>query len=66
MILAAIGGYSLVQIAIFVVLLIVMIGIVMIVVKQAGIPIPQYVWSIIGLVILAIVAIVAIKFVASL
>lgn len=66
MMLALIGGYSLVQIAIFIVLLIVVVGIVLIVARTAGIAIPQWVWQIVGLVVLAIVAIVAIKFVAGL
>ena len=64
--LLAIGGYSLAQIAVFVILAIVVIGIVMIVAKHTGIPIPSWVWQIVGLVILAVVAIAAIRFVMSL
>ena len=64
--LIAMGGYSLGQIAIFVVVALVLLGIVIIVTRVAGVPIPTWVWQIVGLVVLAIVAIVAIRFVMSL
>lgn len=64
--LLAVGGYSLAQIAIFVVVAVVLLGIVIIVTRVAGVPIPPWVWQIVGLCLIAVVAIVAIKFVASL
>jgi len=64
--LLALAGYSLGQIAIFIVIAFVLLGIVFIVAKQTGVPIPPWVWQIIGLVILAVVAIIAIRFVMTL
>lgn len=64
--LLAIGGYSMTQLAIFVVVVLVLLGIVVIVTRVAGVPIPSWVWQIVGLCLLAVVAIVAIRFVASL
>ena len=56
----------LVQLAIYIIVAAVVFGIAYIVVKQSGIPIPPWVMSIIGLVVLAVVAILAVRFVASL
>jgi len=64
--LLAVGSYSLAQIAIFVVVAVVLLGIVIIVTRVAGVHIPPWVWQIVGLCLIAVVAIVAIKFVASL
>ncbi len=66
LLLFAITQWSMTDLAIFFVVLAIIIGIVVIVVRQAGIQIPQWVWQIAGLVILAVVAILAIRFVASL
>ena len=60
------GSWSWTGIAIGVVLAIVIIGIVWVVIKESGVPIPAWVLKILWLVLLAVVAIVAIKFVASL
>jgi hypothetical protein len=60
------GGYSLIQLAITAIIICGVVGIVFIVMKQAGINLPQWVWAIIGIVVLCFVAIVAIRFLASL
>lgn len=64
--LAAIGAWSMGDLAILVVIAAVLIGIVVIVMHESGIALPPYVWKIAGLVLLAIIAILAIKFVVSL
>jgi hypothetical protein len=64
--LLAMGGYSIGQIAIFIVVAVVLIGIVIIATRVAGVTIPSWVWQIAWLVGLAVVAIVAIRFVMSL
>ncbi len=56
------GGYSIGQIAISIILLLVVIGIVLVVMRQTGVSLPQWVWTIIGLVTLGFVAILAVKF----
>ncbi len=53
----SIGG-----IAIFIIVMIVIIGIVLIVLRNSGVTLPQWFWHILGLVALGIVAILAIKF----
>lgn len=63
---AQLHGWGMADIAILVILAVVIFGIVAIVVRQAEIPIPPWVWQILGLVLIAIVAILAIKFVVSL
>jgi hypothetical protein len=50
------------QIAIFVIVALAVIGIVIVAAKVMGVPIPQWVWQITGIVIVACVAIVAIRF----
>lgn len=60
------SSYSLADMAIFFVILAVLVGIVLIVIRQSGLAIPQWVLTILGLVVLAVVAILAIRFVASL
>lgn len=60
------GGYSLVQLAIMAIIICGVLGVVFIVMKQAGVTLPQWVWAIIGIVVLCFVAIVAIRFIASL
>ncbi len=59
------GGYSLVQLAIMAIIICGVIGVVFIVMKQAGINLPQWVWAIIGIVVLCFVGIVAIRLIAS-
>jgi hypothetical protein len=57
---------NIVSLAIYIIIAVVVLGIAWIVVKQAQLPIPQWVWQIIGLVILGVVAILAIRFLVSL
>jgi hypothetical protein len=63
---AAIGGYSFAQLAIAIIIILAVVGIVVVVAKHSGIPIPQWVWTIAGIVLLAAVAIIAIRFLLSL
>ncbi len=60
------GGYSLIQLAIAIVVIIGVCAIVWVVVKYSGVPIPQWFMTILGILALVIVAIVAIKIIASL
>lgn len=64
--LGLLGGYSMVEIAKWIVIAIVLIGIVLVVCRVAGIVIPDWIWKIAGLVALAIIAVIAIRFVAGL
>ncbi len=66
MLFAQLHGWSMADLAIWIVVLVVVFGIVVIVIRQAQIPIPSWIWQILGLVLIAIVAILAIKFVVSL
>lgn len=62
----AIGGYSLVQIAIFIVVILAVCGIVYAAAQYFGIPVPPILVKIVGIVVVAALAILAIRFVASL
>ena len=64
--LAQAGGYSFVQLAIFAVIVLAVIALVIVATRQMGIPIPNWVWQVLGIVFTAVVIIVAIRFVASL
>lgn len=59
------GGYSLVQLAIIFVVVLAVIALVWIFVKNSGVPVPAWVFQVIGIVILAVIIILAIKLVAS-
>lgn len=50
----------------FIVVVAVIVGIVYVVLRECGITIPGWVWHIVGLVALALVALLAIGFIASL
>ncbi len=63
---ADVSTWGMSQWAICIVVAVVLIGIVLIVMHEAGVVLPAYMWKIGGLVLLAIVAILAIKFVATL
>lgn len=65
MIAQALGGYSLAQLAIGFLLIIGVVGIVVIVARNSGVPIPPWVYQIGGIVILVILGIVAIKILMS-
>lgn len=65
MIAQALAGYSLAQLAIGFLLIIGVVGIVVIVARNSGVPIPPWVYQIGGVVILVILGIVAIKILMS-
>jgi hypothetical protein len=65
MIAQALAGYSLAQLAIGFLLIIGVVGIVVIVARNSGVPIPPWVYQIGGIVILVIVGIIAIKILMS-
>ncbi len=62
---AGIGGYSLVEIAIAIVVIAAIVALVYVALKQFGIEIPQWVMTIFWIVVVAFCVIVAIKLVAS-
>jgi hypothetical protein len=62
---AQVGSYSVGQIAILIVVALAVCGLVMIAVRQFGISIPQWVVQVLTIVVVAIVIIMAIKFVLS-
>lgn len=59
------GGWGIGQIAIAVIIVLAVIGIVIVATKVMGVPIPQWVWQIIGIAVVACIAIVSIKFLLS-
>jgi hypothetical protein len=59
------GGYTFTQIAIAIVVIAIVCGIVLIVLRVSGINLPQWVWAILGLIALGIVAIFGIRMVAG-
>lgn len=61
----AMGGYSVGQIAILIVIVLAVCGLVMVAVRQFGIQIPQWVIQVLSIVVVAIVIIYAIKLVLS-
>jgi hypothetical protein len=65
-IIAQIGGYSFAQLAIAIIIILAIGGVVVVVAKHSGVRIPQWVWTIAGIVLLAAVGIVAIRFLMSL
>lgn len=62
----AIGGYSLIQIAIFIIVIAGIIGIVLVVTKQMGVSIPPWIITILWIILAVIIGVVAVKFLASL
>lgn len=60
--LAQIGGYSIVQLVIWLIIVCAVIGIGLIAIRASGIQIPGWVIQIFWIVVIAVVAIVAIKF----
>ncbi len=65
MILAQIAGYGLIQWVIVAVVLAGIIGIAMVVVRQTGIGVPDWVFQILWIVLVVVVAVVAIRFLAG-
>lgn len=66
MTLAQVGQYTLIQWVIIAIVLAGIIGIALVVVRQAGIAIPGWVVQILWIVLAVVVAVVAIKFLAGL
>lgn len=64
--LAAIGGYSLTHMLVAAVLIAGCVGIVLVAAKASGIAVPQWVIAILWIVGICVVAVAAIKFLASL
>jgi len=56
------AGYSLVQVVIFAIVICAVIGIALVAIRQSGVAIPQWAITIFWIVVVAIVAIFAIKF----
>jgi len=59
------GGYSLIQLIIFVIVLCGVIGVLFVVMRQTGVQIPQWVLTIVGIVVVCFVAIFAIRLLMS-
>ncbi len=62
----SLGGYSLVQIAILVVVALAVVGLVIVAQRQFGVAVPAWLVQVVWIVIAAVVIIAAIKFVAGL
>jgi hypothetical protein len=58
-------GYSLIQMIIFLVVICAVVGIAMVAIRQSGVNIPSWVFTISWIVVVACVAIFAIKFLAG-
>ncbi len=63
---AGFGGYSFVQIAITIVVVLAVVALVVIFCRQTGLTIPPFLINVLWVVLAAVVVIVAIKFVAAL
>ena len=63
---ATLGGMSIVEIGITIVIIAAVIAIVFAALKAYEIPVPAWLWQILTIVLVAVVAILALKFVASL
>ncbi len=61
----ALGGYTLVQIALTLVVLAGIIGIVFVIVRQTGVTIPPFIITVIWICIAVVIGVVAIKFLAG-
>ena len=64
--LAQVSGYSLGQLLIAIIVVAACLGIVIVAVRAFGLQIPDWVWSILGIIAVAVVAILALRFVLSL
>jgi len=62
---AAFGGYSLIQLAIFIIVVAGVVAIVVVILKQLGVTIPPWLIAILWIVLAVIVGIFAIKVIAS-
>jgi hypothetical protein len=59
------GGYSLIQLIIFLIIICGVIGVLFVVMRQTGIQVPQWVLTIVGIVVVCFVAIFAIRLLMS-
>jgi len=60
-----VGGYSLFQLAIFIVVVAGLVAVVVIILKQLGVTVPQWLQAILWVILVVIVGIFAIKVIAS-
>lgn len=60
------ASYSISQMAIGLIIIIGVLAIVWVIIKQSGVPIPQWIWTILGILLLVVVGIFAIRFLMSL
>lgn len=61
-----IGAYSIIQVALFLVVILGIVGVVLVIARQMGVQIPQYIVTIFWIILAVIVGVIAIKFLASL
>lgn len=66
LLLAQFGGYSLIQLAIFLMVIAGIVGVVFVVIRQAGITIPPFVLTILWIIFAVVLGVVAIKVLSSL
>lgn len=66
MILALLFGYSLMELAKWIIIILVVVGVILIVARQAGWQPPAWLWQILGLIALGAVAIIGLRFLLSL
>ena len=59
---AVAGGYGVAEVAIFIVIVAALVAVVIVAVKAMDIAIPPWVWHIFGVILVAVVSIVAIRF----
>lgn len=59
------GGYSLIQLVIFLIIICGVIGVLFVVMRQTGVQIPQWILTIVGIVVVCFVAIFAIRLLMS-
>lgn len=64
--LAQVSGYSFGQILIAIIIVAACLGVTLVAVRAMGLEIPAWVWSILGIIAVAVVAILALRFVLSL
>jgi hypothetical protein len=60
------GAYSLPDMLVWVIIVVACLAVAFIAVKACGVPVPPWVWQIIGIVVIAFVAICAIRFLSTL
>lgn len=66
MLLAQIAGYSIVHIALAIIVIAGIIGIVFVVTRQMGITIPPFIVNVLWIILAVVIGVVAVKFIATL